>query len=92
MRKTGGGRVSAAAPFGKLTTAPAWTGEACATGRWPPRPAGLVEQVNAMAAKEELERLRLCVYYVMNRGNCRVDIFRKPGDFAAFVTILEEGR
>jgi putative transposase len=28
----------------------------------------------------------------MNRGNCRMDIFRKPGDFAAFVTILEEGR
>jgi len=32
------------------------------------------------------------VYHVMNRGNCRMDVFRKPGDFAAFVTILEEGR
>jgi putative transposase len=29
---------------------------------------------------------------LMNRGNCRMDVFRKPGDFAAFVTILEEGR
>jgi REP element-mobilizing transposase RayT len=28
----------------------------------------------------------------MNRGNCRMDVFQKPGDFAAFVTILEEGR
>jgi len=28
----------------------------------------------------------------MNRGNCRMDVFQKPGDFAAFATILEEGR
>jgi hypothetical protein len=30
-------------------------------------------------------------YYVMNRGNCRMDDFQKPGDFAPIVTILEEG-
>jgi hypothetical protein len=29
------------------------------------------------------------IYHVMNRGNCRMDVFQKPGDFAAFVTILE---
>jgi putative transposase len=28
----------------------------------------------------------------MNRGNCRMDVFQMPGDSAAFVTILEEGR
>ena len=28
----------------------------------------------------------------MNRGNCRVDGFLKPDDFAPIVTILEEGR
>jgi hypothetical protein len=33
-----------------------------------------------------------CLYHVMNRGNCRMDVFQKPGDFAAFATILEEGR
>jgi hypothetical protein len=53
VRKTGGGRVSAAAP--------PWTGSVC---NWPngllARPAGRVEQVNAMVAKEELERLRSC--------------------------------
>jgi putative transposase len=32
------------------------------------------------------------IYHVMNRGNCRMDVVQKPGDFAAFVTILEEGR
>jgi REP element-mobilizing transposase RayT len=32
------------------------------------------------------------IYHVMNRGNCRMDVFQKPGDFAAFATILEEGR
>ena len=54
--KTGGGRVSATAPFDKLTTAPAWTGEACATGPVGllARPAGRVERVNAGVAKEEL--------------------------------------
>jgi len=29
---------------------------------------------------------------VLNRGNCRLDIFEKPGDFSAFVKILEQGR
>jgi putative transposase len=32
------------------------------------------------------------VYHVLNRGNCRMDIFRKPEDFAAFVELLEQGR
>ncbi|HTW95712.1 MAG TPA: transposase [Tepidisphaeraceae bacterium] len=32
------------------------------------------------------------IYHVFNRGNCRMDIFTKPGDFAAFIKLLEEGR
>lgn len=32
------------------------------------------------------------VYHVLNRGNCRMDIFHKAGDFAAFVKLLEEAR
>jgi len=32
------------------------------------------------------------VFHVLNRGNCRMDIFSKPGDYAAFIKILEEGR
>ena len=32
------------------------------------------------------------VYHVLNRGNCRMDIFHKSGDFAAFVKLLEEAR
>ncbi len=32
------------------------------------------------------------VYHVLNRGNCRMDIFTKPGDFAAFVKLVEEAR
>jgi DNA-binding transcriptional regulator YiaG/REP element-mobilizing transposase RayT len=32
------------------------------------------------------------VFHVLNRGNCRMDIFGKRGDFAAFIKILEEGR
>jgi putative transposase len=32
------------------------------------------------------------VYHVLNRGNCRMDLFRKDGDFAAFVALLEEAR
>ena len=32
------------------------------------------------------------VYHVMNRGNCGMSIFEKPGDFAAFVSLLEESR
>lgn len=32
------------------------------------------------------------VYHVLNRGNCRMDIFGDDGDFAAFVKLLEEGR
>ena len=30
------------------------------------------------------------VYHVINRGNCRMPIFQKPGDFQAFVTLLRE--
>jgi len=60
--KTGSGRVSAAALFDKLTTAPAWTPNRVqlANGLLA-RPAGWVERVNAIVAKEELERLRSCV-------------------------------
>ena len=32
------------------------------------------------------------IYHVLNRGNCRMDIFTKPGDFEAFTKLLEEGR
>src|SRR5574340_852580 len=32
------------------------------------------------------------IYHVLNRGNGRMDIFKKPEDFAAFVKLLEEGR
>jgi putative transposase len=32
------------------------------------------------------------VYHVFNRGNCRMDLFTKPGDFAAFIKLLEEAR
>ena len=32
------------------------------------------------------------IYHVLNRGNCRMDIFAKPADFQAFVALLEEGR
>jgi putative transposase len=30
------------------------------------------------------------IYHVVNRGNCRMDIFTKPADFAAFVELLRE--
>ena len=30
------------------------------------------------------------VYHVINRGNCRMPIFEKAGDFQAFVTLLRE--
>lgn len=32
------------------------------------------------------------IYHVLNRGNCRMKIFDKAGDFAAFVKLLEQGR
>jgi putative transposase len=32
------------------------------------------------------------LYHVLNRGNCRMDIFTKPGDFQSFLKLLEEGR
>jgi putative transposase len=32
------------------------------------------------------------VYHVLNRGNGRMRIFRKPGDYRAFVQLLIEGR
>lgn len=31
------------------------------------------------------------IYHVLNRGNCRMKIFDKAGDFAAFVKLLEQG-
>src|SRR4051812_26631132 len=30
------------------------------------------------------------VYHVINRGNCRMRIFAKPGDFIAFIKLLQE--
>ena len=32
------------------------------------------------------------IYHVLNRGNGRMDIFTKPGDFEAFLKLLEQGR
>jgi len=32
------------------------------------------------------------IYHVLNRGNGRMRIFQKRGDFEAFVKLLEEGR
>jgi putative transposase len=32
------------------------------------------------------------IYHVLNRGNCRLKIFHKPADFAAFIKLLEEAR
>jgi putative transposase len=32
------------------------------------------------------------IYHVLNRGNCRMDIFEKAGDFQSFIKLLEEGR
>src|SRR5438046_8114769 len=32
------------------------------------------------------------VYHVLNRGNCRTDLFHKDGDFLDFLKLLEEGR
>src|SRR3954467_6187695 len=32
------------------------------------------------------------IFHVLNRGNGRMDIFRKRGDFESFVKLLEEGR
>ena len=32
------------------------------------------------------------VYHVLNRGNGRQDVFRKPGDFAAFVELISAAK
>src|SRR6266850_343515 len=32
------------------------------------------------------------IYHVLNRGNGRMRIFYKPGDFESFIKLLEEGR
>src|SRR5258706_13931451 len=32
------------------------------------------------------------IYHVLNRGNGRMRIFQKAGDFEAFIKLLEEGR
>jgi putative transposase len=32
------------------------------------------------------------VYHVLNRGNGRQDVFRKPEDFAAFVKLIGEAK
>src|SRR5882757_9939423 len=32
------------------------------------------------------------IVHVLNRGNCRMNLFDKTGDFAAFLALLEEAR
>ncbi|WP_157671910.1 transposase [Desulfuromonas soudanensis] len=32
------------------------------------------------------------VYHVLNRGNGRAEVFHKPADFAAFVTLIGEAK
>ena len=32
------------------------------------------------------------IYHVLNRGNCRMDLFDKPDNFAAFVRPPEQSR
>ena len=32
------------------------------------------------------------IYHVINRGNCKMNLFEKDGDFSAFLKVLEEGR
>ena len=32
------------------------------------------------------------VYHVLNRGNGRTTIFREPGDYAAFLQLLIDGK
>jgi putative transposase len=32
------------------------------------------------------------IYHVLNRGNCRMDLFETRGDFEAFIGLLEQGR
>ena len=32
------------------------------------------------------------VYHVLNRGNGRAEIFRKAGDYAAFLDLLIDGK
>ncbi len=32
------------------------------------------------------------IFHVLNRGNCRMTIFNKPADYAAFIKILEQAR
>ena len=32
------------------------------------------------------------IVHVLNRGNCRMNLFDKPGDFAAFIALLEDAR
>ena len=32
------------------------------------------------------------IYHVLNRDNCRMDIFEKSGDFQSFIKLLEQGR
>ncbi len=32
------------------------------------------------------------IYHVMNRGNCRMEIYGKAADYLAFLRLMEEGR
>ena len=43
-------------------------------------------------ARQSRELADDCIYHALNRGNCRMDIFEKPADFAAFIKLLEEAR
>ena len=43
-------------------------------------------------ARQAQHRVDDGIYHVLNRGNCRMDIFEKSGDFQSFIKLLEEGR
>jgi hypothetical protein len=58
--------------------------------RWRPELFGYAGAMPRQA--RSVSAARDVIYHVMNRGNCRMDFFQRPGDFAAFVTVLEEGR
>jgi hypothetical protein len=71
-------------------------GDTCEGGHWTllltvddPRPE-LFGYAGAMPRQaRSVSAARDVIYHVMNRGNCRRDVFQKPGDFTVFVTMLE---
>jgi putative transposase len=47
---------------------------------------------NLVMARQSRQIVDGGVYHVLNRGNCKMPIFEKHGDFAAFITLLEQAR